>query len=72
MERLKFRQQVERLLRRLDAGHLDFVFERETLLRPAVLKFYDKDSNLIKIIENPTGDKVREALKEEQLLPKQN
>lgn len=69
---MKFRQQVERFLRRIGVNHLDFVFERETLLRPSVLKFYDKDSNLLKIIENPTGEKIREALKEEQLLPKQD
>lgn len=62
MERIKFRQQAERILDNLGYGELDISFERERLMHPAVLTIYDKDSNVLAEIETPTKEKLEKIL----------
>lgn len=58
MERIKFRQQAERILDKEGLSHIDISFERERLMHPAVLTIYDKESNVLADIETPTKDKL--------------
>jgi hypothetical protein len=64
MERIKFRQQAERILDRMGHSDVDISFERERLMHPAVLTIYDKDSNVLIDIETPTSDKLEKIINE--------
>jgi hypothetical protein len=64
MEKIKFRQQAERLLERMGYAHLDISFERERILHPAMLTIYDKDSNTLAEIETPTAKKLETVINE--------
>lgn len=64
MERIKFRQHAERILDRAGHSDVDFSFEMERIMSPAVLTIYDKDSNNIAEIESPNKTKLLEKVEE--------
>lgn len=64
MERIKFRQHAERILDKSGNSDVDFSFEMERLMHPAVLTIYDKDSNTLAEIKTPTKTKLLEKIDE--------